>query len=48
MKTDYDENVLEFWKLLDKNYTVKKRNYEGLDAGYDFEKTLPANLGALF
>ena len=32
MQTEYDENVLDYWKLPNGIYIVKLRKYDGLDA----------------
>ena len=46
METEYDENVLVYWKLPIGNYIVKlKKNY-GLDGDNDKKNTLPSHLGA--
>ena len=29
MKTEFDENVLGYWKLPNGNYIVKKKEYNG-------------------
>ena len=46
MKTDFDENVLEYWKLPNGIYIVKMKKDDGLDDDCDIKKTLPAVLGA--
>ena len=46
MKTDFDENVVEFWKLPNGNYIVKKKKDDRLDDDCDIKNTLPADLGA--
>ena len=46
MKTEFDENVLDYWKLPNGNYIVKMKRDDGLDDDYDIKKTLPAVLGA--
>ena len=46
MKTEFDEKVLDYWKLPNGNYIVKMRKEDGLDDDCDFENTLPAVLGA--
>ena len=46
MKTEYDENVLDFWKLQNGNYIVKVKEDDGLDDDCDNKNTLPAHLGA--
>ena len=47
MKTEFDENVLDYWRLPNGNYIVKMRKDDGLDDDCDIKKTLPAHLGAL-
>ena len=46
MKTEFDENVLEYWKLPKENYIVKMKKEDGLDDDCDIKNTLPAHLGA--
>ena len=46
MKTKFDENVLDYWKLPNGNYIVKMKKDDGLDDDCDFKNTLPAVLGA--
>ena len=46
MKTEFDENVLEFWKLPNGNYIVKMKKDDGLDDDCYIKNTLPAALGA--
>ena len=46
MKTEFDENVLDYWKLLNGNYIVKMKKDDGLDDDCDIKNTLPAVLGA--
>ena len=46
MKTEFDENVLDYWKLTNGNYIVKMKRDDGLDDGCDIKNTLPAVLGA--
>ena len=46
MKTDFDENVLAYWRLPYGNYIVKMRRDDGLDDDCDIKNTLPAVLGA--
>ena len=47
MKTENDENVLDYWKLPNENYILRMKKDDGLDDGnYDIKNTLPANLGA--
>ena len=46
MKTEFDENVLDYWKLPNGNYIVKMKKDDGLDDDCDIKSTLPAVLGA--
>ena len=46
MKTELDENVLDYWRLPNGNYFVKLTKDDGLDDDWDFKKTLSAHLGA--
>ena len=47
MQTEYDDNVIDYWKLPNKNYIVKMKKDDGLDDdGCDIKNTLPALLGA--
>ena len=46
MKTEFDENVLDYWKLPNGNYIVKMKKDDGLDDDCDTKNTLPAVLGA--
>ena len=45
-KTEFDENVLDYWNLPNGNYIVKMRKDDGLDDDCDIKNTLPAVLGA--
>ena len=46
METEFDENVLDYWKLPNGNYIVKMKRDDGLDDDCDIKNTLPAVLGA--
>ena len=46
MKTEFDENVLDYWKLPNGNFTVEMKKDDGLDDDCDNKNTLPAVLGA--
>ena len=35
MKTEFDENVLDYWKLPNENYSVKMKKDDGLDDDCD-------------
>ena len=46
MKTEFDENVLDYWKLPNENYIVKMKKDDGFDDDCDIKNTLPAVLGS--
>ena len=46
MKTEFDENILDYWKLPNGNYIVKMKKNDGLDDDCDIKNTLAAVLGA--
>ena len=46
MKTEFDENVLDYWKPPSGNYTVKMKKDDGLDDDFDIKNTLRTVLGA--
>ena len=46
MKTEYDDNVLDYWKLPDGNFIVKMKNDVGLYDDNNLKNTLPSHLGA--
>ena len=46
MKTEFDENVLDYWRLPNGNYIVKMKRDDGLDDDCDIKNTLLAVLGA--
>ena len=46
METEYDDNVLDYWKLPNGNYIVKLKEDDGLDSDNDVKNTLPSKLGA--
>ena len=46
MKTEFDENVLDYWKLPNGFYIVEMKKDDGLDDDCDNKNTLPAVLGA--
>ena len=46
MNTEFDENILDYWKLPNGNYNVKIKKDDGLDDDCDIKNTLPAVLGA--
>ena len=46
MEAEYDDNVLDYWRLPDGNYIVKMRKDDGLDCDNDVKNTIPCHLGA--
>ena len=46
METEYDENVLDYWKLPNGNYIVKLKKDDGLEEDNDIKNTLASPLGA--
>ena len=46
MKTDFDENVLDNWKIPNGIYIVKMKKDDGLDDDCGIKNNLPALLGA--
>ena len=46
METEYDENVLDYWKLPNGSYIVKLNNDDGSEGDNDVKNTLPSHLGA--
>ena len=46
MKTEFDENVLDYWRLPNGNYILKMKKDDGLDDDCDIKNTLPVVLGA--
>ena len=46
MKTEYDENILDYWKLSNGNYNVKMKQDDGLDDDCNRKNALLAHLGA--
>ena len=46
MSTQYDENVLDYWKLLNGEYIVKLKEDDGLDSEIDIKNTMPSHLGS--
>ena len=45
MKTEFDENVLDYWNILDGTYIVKMKKDDGSDDDYVVKNILPAVLG---
>ena len=46
METEYDENVLDYWKLPNGNYIVNFKKGDGLEGDNDVKTSLPSHLGA--
>ena len=46
VKQEFDENILDDWRLLIRNYIVNMKKDDGLDDDCDNKKTLPAVSGA--
>ena len=46
MKTEFDENVLDYWKLPNGNFIVKMKKDDGSDDDCDIKLILAAVLGA--
>ena len=46
METEYDENVLDYWKLPNGKHIVKLKKDDGLEGDNDVKNTLPSHLGA--
>ena len=46
METEYDDNVLDYWRLPNGNYIVKLKMDDRLDCDNDVKNTLPSHLGA--
>ena len=45
METEYDENVLDYWKSPNGIYIIKLKKDDGLEDDYDVKNTLPSHLG---
>ena len=45
METDYDENVLEHWKVPNGNFSLNFKKDDGLEADSDVKNTIPSHLG---
>ena len=46
METEYDENVLDYWRLPNGNYIVKLKKDDGLEGDNDVKNTVPSHVGA--
>ena len=47
METEYDGNVLDYWRLPNKKYILKLKKDDGLEGHNDVKNTLPSQLGAI-
>ena len=45
IETEYDDNVLDYWKLPNGNSIAELKKHDGLDSDNDVKKTLPGQLG---
>ena len=48
MQTEYNENVVDYWRSPNGNYIAKMKKEDGLDDDNDIKNTLPSDLGAFF
>ena len=46
METEYDDNVLDYWKLPNEKYSVNLKKDDELDGDNDLKNTMPSILGA--
>ena len=46
MKTEYNDNVLDYWRLPNGSYFVKLKQDDQLDGDNDDKTFLPSRLGA--
>ena len=46
MQAEYDDNVLDYWRLPNGNFIVEFKKDDGLDGDKDVKNTLPSHLGA--
>ena len=46
IEIEYDDNVLDYWKIPIGNYIVKFKKDDGLDGDNDVKNALPSPLGA--
>ena len=47
-KTEFDENVLDYWRIPNGNYIVKMKKDDGLDDECDIKNTLTLVVGAFY
>ena len=48
MKTEFDEKVLDYWKLTNGNYIGKMKKDDGLDDDCDFKKNSACGLRSFY
>ena len=46
MSAEYDERVLDYWRLPNREYIVKLKQDDGLECEPDMNNTKPAHLGS--
>ena len=46
IETEFDDNILDYWKLANGNYISKMKKDDGLDGNNDDNNTLSSHLGA--
>ena len=46
MQTEFDENVVDYWRLPNGKKTMKFKKHDGIDGDNDVKSTLPSHLGA--
>ena len=46
METEYDDNVLDYWRLPNGKYIVKLKKDDGLDGDNDVKNSMPSHLAA--
>ena len=46
MQTDYDENVLDYWRIPNRNSIVKLKKDDNLNGDNDVKNALPSHPGA--
>ena len=47
METEYDDNVLDYWRLPNGNYVVTFKKGDGSEGDNDVKNIMPSHLGAL-
>ena len=46
LQIEYDDNVLDYWKLSNGHFILKMKKDDGFDSDNDIKNTLPFHLGA--